>query len=279
MNDAIITTSLRQEDKAGEHAKLLAHDYKIPYFRRKKRSIAKIFAQNQDIQYIFSVDHLNRLSLTKRGYNSIKFHPGLSLIRIKRIIQSGRQADSFIQLLDIQDDSTILDATIGQASDAIVAQFVARNGQVVGLEKDPYLALLTKHGLANYKFVYDESSKSEAKLNFELIEQIEATMRKIIVFNVDHKDYLLEADGESFDYIYFDPMFRRGVDSSTSMQIFSNYTIDDRLDKSVINEGRRVAKKMIVLKERSYSPEFPRLSFNEITRKNSSTSFGIINLP
>jgi hypothetical protein len=260
MIDAIVTTALRQQHMIEVEAIKLSAEWNIPYVKRGKSSINSLY-NRYGVSNIMIIDHEFNLILHKKEYEPIKYHPGMSIIRIKRL-KAGNN-DPMIDILKLKSGDTILDCTLGLSSDAILAQYVAQNGQVTGLESNKLLALFTHYGLQNYHI--DD-------------KDIQAAMKRIQVINCDYNDFLENAPDNSFDYVYFDPMFRNTVENSNSMQVFKSHCCNEPLNEQAVKNARRIARKMIILKERTYSQEFSRLGFKRKCRPNSSFSYGIIEI-
>ncbi|OEF96007.1 class I SAM-dependent methyltransferase [Desulfuribacillus alkaliarsenatis] len=260
MDDVIITTASRQQIDLEPVAREIATEWNIPYVKRKKHSVQS-FNSRYNVDNVLVLDHQKNI-IWHNQHGAIKYHPGMALIRIKRLISGNN--DSMIDLLDIKDDSIILDCTLGLASDAIVAQYVAKEGQVIGLEAERLLALFIKRGLT----VYDEDIDS----------QIKQAMTKIKVIHMNYNEYLQQAPDKSFDIVYFDPMFRDGISLSPNMQMIKTRCCNDAIPIETIEQAVRVARKKVVLKETTYSNEFKRLGFKQIIRPNSSFTYGIIDV-
>lgn len=258
--EAIITTASRQQKELEPLANQLSSQWQLPFIPRGRHSVTYFYTE-YGVSNVFVIDHLNNVTWHKKGEESIKYHPGMSIIRIKRL-KSGNN-DSMIDLLNLQPTDVILDCTLGLASDAIVAQYVAYDGQVVGLEADRLLAQFTQHGLKHYP-EQDEITKQ--------------AMLKIKVIHGNYTDFLKSAEDKSFDYVYFDPMFRRSINASETMQVLKTRCCNDPLNLESVEQAIRVARKKVILKETNYSKEFTRVGFKQIFRPNSSFSYGIIDV-
>ncbi len=260
MIDAIITTAARQQHILESEAIQLAREWDIPYVKRNNRSVDSLFPEYQ-VTNVAVLDYQANITLHKQDQEPIKYHPGMSTIRIKRL-QDGNN-DPMVDILNLLPDDTLLDCTLGLASDAIVAQYVASDGQVIGLEADPLVAMFTKKGLQTYQ------AEQEVMQN---------AMRKIEVIHADYNQFLADAPDRSYDFVYFDPMFRKTVDESRSMQFLKVHCCNEPVTEQAVRDAMRVARKMVVLKERTYSREFKILGFTPTIRPNSSFSYGIIRL-
>lgn len=189
------------------------------------------------------------------------FHPNTAHLRIKNLREGN--GDRLIDALKISAGSKILDCTLGLGSDAIVASFVAgSNGKVVALEINPLIAEIVHHGLKNFS---------------EDSPHILEAMRRVEVINVAAENFLSTCAENSFDAVYFDPMFRRPVQKSSGINPLRPLAEKNPLSPEMIREACRVAKFRVVMKEHSGSPEFARLGFKIVDGgKYSSVTFGVI---
>ena len=191
------------------------------------------------------------------------FHPNTAHLRIKNL--RGGEGDRLIDALKISAGSKVLDCTLGLGSDAVVESFIAgAAGKVVALEINPLIAEIVSHGLKN--FVDNSPHILEA-------------MRRIEVINADCAEYLKTCADNSFDAVYFDPMFRRPIRKSSGLNPIRPLADARPLTQEIISEARRVAKFRVVMKEHSDSAEFARLGFKIAGGgKYSSVAFGLIEL-
>ena len=104
-------------------------------------------------------------------------------------------------------------------------------------------------------------------------------MRRVEVVNADCRDYLSTCAENSFDVVYFDPMFRRPIEKSSGLNPIRPLADSRPLTEEIVREACRVAKFRVVMKEHSGSTEFERLGFKVVGGgKYSSVAFGIIEL-
>ena len=191
------------------------------------------------------------------------FHPNTAHLRIKNLREG--DGDRLIDALNISAGSKILDCTLGLGSDAIVASFIAGSaGKIVALEKNQLVAEIVRHGLKNFS---DDSP------------HILEAMRRIEVINVAAENFLPSCAENSFDVVYFDPMFRRPVKKSSGINSLRPLAEKSPLTPEIVREARRVAKFRVVMKEHTGSFEFERLGFKIADGgRYSSVTFGIIEL-
>jgi 16S rRNA G966 N2-methylase RsmD len=97
------------------------------------------------------------------------------------------------------------------------------------------------------------------------------------VTNRDYYSYLKTLGAKSFDVVYFDPMFRQPIDSSSNLKPI-RYLADNRpLTLEALSYARIVARERVVIKETHGSGEFKRLGIDTIVGgKYSSISYGVI---
>ena len=102
-------------------------------------------------------------------------------------------------------------------------------------------------------------------------------MRRIEVVTTDYFDFLKAAEKNSFDIVYFDPMFRHALEKSSGINPIRPVAEKSPVTLEAVREACRVAKNFVVLKENSRSEEFNRLGFKIAEGgKYSSISFGVI---
>ena len=251
---------------------------------RKPDSVQKTFAEEISFKFggkfvereDFSFDALKKahevenILLVKKNSLSIitsdgefSFHPNTAHLRIKNL-RCG-EGDRLIDALNVSVGSKILDCTLGLGSDAIVESFVAgETGKIVALEVNPLIFAVVSHGLKNFS---DESP------------HILESMRRIETFNADCEDFLKNCAENSFDAVYFDPMFRKPIKKSSGLNPIRPLADSRPITEKIIREACRVAKFRVVMKEHSGNLEFERLGFKIAAGgKYSSITFGIIEL-
>lgn len=189
------------------------------------------------------------------------FHLSMAELRIKNL-KDGKP-DHMITAMGLGPGASLLDCTLGLATDAIVASFVAgEEGRVAGLEASPVIAAVTGHGLAT--FVSGQAD-------------VTAALRRIAAIPADYNAYLETLPPGSFDVVYFDPMFRAPVHTSASLRPLRGLADPRPVSAAAVAAARRIARRRVVLKEAAGSGEFARLGFTEIVGgKYSSVHYGIL---
>ncbi|AHF06955.1 hypothetical protein DESME_07625 [Desulfitobacterium metallireducens DSM 15288] len=226
-------------------------------------------------------DLLPILHLTRKGIflddgqNRLSFHPNLAIIRILQGLRG--EQDRFLVATNVKPGQTLIDATLGMGADALVAAWkVGESGKVIAFEHSPLLAALMKEGLLSLKDKQLPRIMNSLKLN-AWKELILASQRIEVIWG-DHQKLLTELPESSVDVVYFDPMFRRTREKSSSIQPLHRYSDHRPLQQEAVQEAYRVACSRIVLKERKGSSEFVRLGFQVFNGgRYSQVDYGIIN--
>ncbi|MDD3396602.1 MAG: class I SAM-dependent methyltransferase [Acidaminococcaceae bacterium] len=164
------------------------------------------------------------------------FHPGMAVLRVQKL-EAG-QSDNFATACALQRGSRLLDCTLGLAADASVAAWCCgEQGEVVGLEASKPLHFVVSQGLQNY--VCEDA-------------QLTAALRRIVSHQIEALSYLQSLDADSFDCVYFDPMFRYPVWDSSGIKPLRAVAYGRELTQEHITQALRVAPR-VVIKERSES--------------------------
>ncbi|WP_099362814.1 class I SAM-dependent methyltransferase [Fredinandcohnia onubensis] len=254
----IVTTAGRTDDEMVELAKNTALELNVTFIERKKRSIAKLQEQtNEDVLVVGK----NRIEIYPlHGEEPLFFHPNSAMFRMKRIMNG--EHDPFIQASGLTQGNSILDCTLGLGSDSIVASFVVgETGKVTSLEGNKYLYYLLKGGLKSWDT--GNSIMNEA-------------MSRIDVMYDTYESFLTSCPPNSFDIVYFDPMFEETIEESEGIRGLRNFAIYSTLSPEAIEAAKRVAKKKVVLKDHWKSKQFEKYGFTVYKRKTAKFHFGVI---
>ncbi|SFS60372.1 class I SAM-dependent methyltransferase [Marininema halotolerans] len=251
-----VTTSRKGKEEVEKSAKVFAETLSAPYLPRDGLSLERMF-QESGLNEAVIVGPEGAKWQDQSGRHFF-FHPNMAAVRVKALARGGK--DALIEASGIQKGDRVLDCTLGLGSDAIVAaHVVGKHGEVTGLESQSVIASLVSYGLTNYPL---ESPR--------LLE----AMHRVEVCQADYRQFLHDAEENSFDIVLFDPMFRQTVTRSSGVQALKTLANPAPLDPVAVNEACRVAKRRVVLKERKMSGEFERLGF-QIEKEASNHAFGI----
>ncbi|MGD7051225.1 class I SAM-dependent methyltransferase [Sutcliffiella horikoshii] len=254
----IVTTAGRTNEEMIQTAKHISQDLGCKYIQRNKKSVLTLFNEyNQDVLVIgknrYEWYPLNILV-------PIFFHPNTAGFRVKRWLQG--EIEPFLEATELKEGMSFLDCTLGLASDSIMASLATgEQGKVWGIEGNEVLAYLVNKGLAAW-----ESENST----------VEEAMRRIKVLHGKHQDLLSTLQDNSFDVVYFDPMFNIEIEESNGIAPLRNIAVKETLNKQTLQEAIRVAKKRVVLKDHWQSEKFVQYGFTVLKRKTAKFHFGYL---
>lgn len=255
---AYITTCLRPDESLKIRAKHISDTLNLPFIERRKTSVQNLQKQTRTPILVVGKERLELFPLDSE--EPLFFHPSSSLFRMKRLDRL--EKDSFIEISGLSTGDALLDCTLGLASDSLVAAYwVGSAGKVVGLEANPLLAYIVNEGLQCWPTDYPP---------------LQSAMNKVQVMNFSYEDYLRQLPDHSYDCVYFDPMFEHSIEESEVMRNWGEIAKYSHLNKEVIEEAKRVAKKRVVLKAHYKSQSFEELGFKQMVRKSAKFHFGYI---
>jgi 16S rRNA (guanine1516-N2)-methyltransferase len=191
------------------------------------------------------------------------FHPSMAYVRVKRLRKG--EADPMVELAGCRRGDEVLDCTAGLAGDSIVFSYACGpEGAVTALESEPVLHAVVREGLLSYE---------------SPLQDVSEAFRRIRPVHAGHADYLKSLPDNSFDIVYFDPMFRDPVQESSSIGPLRGLANHDALSPETVQEAVRVARRTVLLKEKNNSPEFDRLGFVRCpVKKTSAVGYGVIHV-
>jgi hypothetical protein len=253
-----VTTAGRTNAEMIHAAIKIATQLKVPYIQRNKRSILDM--QSEQFCGCLVVGK-ERLELFDKGEpNPFFFHPNSAMFRIKRIMNGDQ--DPFVEAAQLKKGMSLLDCTLGLASDSIVASFVVGDvGKVTGVEGQKYISYVVGRGLKTW-----DSD----------IYEINDAMRRVRVVTENSLIYLKSLPTECYDCVYFDPMFEEKILESDGIKALDLFALHDTLNDQLMNEAIRVAKHRILLKDHYLSTRFQKFGFQPFRRKTSKFHFGVI---
>ena len=238
-------------------AKAWAAELQVPFVERYENGSLDVMLDDLKLDTLLIAGKKGPQLYTREGM--LLYHPGLGKVRWQRVVQRGEN-DNFLTAMQISPGQRILDCTVGLAADALLASHAAGEaGRVIGLEASLPLWFLTSQGTAAYKGKF-------AELN--------ADLRRIEIIHAEAGEYLQAQPADSFDAVYFDPMFRQPVRKSSEMVPLRPLAYTDPLPLSIVELALRVAPR-VVIKERSVEilQEYGCTEF--VGTKFSAVRFGI----
>ncbi|WP_245796327.1 class I SAM-dependent methyltransferase [Domibacillus antri] len=234
-----------------------AESFRVPYVERGKQSVAKLAAFYECPVLLVTEERMELYDLS--GRSPFFFHPGSAMFRVKRLMND--EPDAFVEACGLEPGMSFLDCTMGPAVDSMTASYaVGVKGRVESIEASEAVARIVEEGLGKW-------TEGPADL-------IEA-MRRIHVKTADYHTYLQTVPDDSFDVVYFDPMFEETIDSDgiAPLRSFASYA---DLTMDAVNEAKRIARKRVVLKDHFRSQRFAAFGFQQHIRKTAKFHFGTI---
>ncbi len=259
----IITTSTQPNNQVLDRANQWAEELNCPLVIRSETaqqhlSLAQIATTYQAELVVVVGRKQTKLWMNGKEYY---YHPNMAKLRLLALAQG--QVDQLIQAAQIKAGNSLLDCTLGLAADAIVASFaVGLAGKIVGLESQELIASLTSEGLRQYQAKYPA-----------LVD----AMRRIQVVKAEASSYLASLPDETFDIVYFDPMFPHTKQKSSGIDLLRICGNPAPLTKQILQEGLRVAKQRVVVKHNRASKLFEQLGITLVVGgKYSSVAYGVL---
>ena len=217
---------------AVQNAKDMAARLGVAYLDRPHNQVLEEFMAAKALAAVIVLEKDGPRIHSEQG--TFAYHPGMAEIRVQQLLRGA--PDHLVQALDLRSGAKVLDCTLGLASDAAVAACVAGpTGRVVGLEASLLLHFAVQYGLAHY----------ECKTPL-----LTAALRRVEAVHAVAGEYLAACAADSFDVVYFDPMFRHPVQGSKAMEALRPLSLEEPLAKSTVELALKVAPR-VVIKERS----------------------------
>ncbi|GAE30841.1 class I SAM-dependent methyltransferase [Alkalihalobacillus hemicellulosilyticus] len=253
----IITTARKQIKTLANEAERISRDLDSNYFLRDDRSVTTLVNEYKEDVLIVGKDRLTLYP--KDGGQPFFYHPNSAMFRVKQFLKTGY--DPLVEVGRLQKGMNVLDCTLGLAADALVAKIaVGECGHVTGIEANHILAYLVRYGLHNWKDGHPYLLKA---------------MKTIEVIHQSHFTFLQSCEDESYDVIYFDPMFESNIES-IGLKGLKSFAVYDDLTFETIHEAKRVSKKRIILKDHFQSKRFERFGFHVVKRQHTTFRYGFI---
>ena len=194
-----VTVGLKGGTELIKMAKSWAETLAIPYLKRPRGVSLETLRKERNLVGLLVATRKGPQVETEEGI--LYYHPSMATLRV-RALKEGK-TDHLVEALALRPGSRVLDGTLGLASDAAVISYaVGSEGTVVGVEASPILYQMTRLGLRSY----DEGDEDLLK-----------ALRRIEPVLGDTAAYLESLPPDSFDAVYFDPMFEHPVEGSSNM--------------------------------------------------------------
>lgn len=241
--------------QAQQWAKLLDADY-MP--RSHSKSL-DVILDEQNLEAILIATRQGPRLYSRAG--EFAYHPGMAVLRLQQLKRGER--DHFVNALALEPGMRVLDGTLGLASDAAIASYiVGEQGIVVGTEASRLLHFVVSRGLKTYEAEDEELTRA---------------LRRIDTVQSSAEEYLRQCveNHRCFDVVYFDPMFRRPVQGSVSMDALRPLAYEHPLNEETIRLALEIAPKVVIKERNEYVlREYGCQEF--VGGKYSRVKFGII---
>ncbi len=213
-------------------AKEWATHFDVPYIERVSKGSLEELRQQNNLDAILVATADGPQIYNNEG--TFFYHPGMAVLRLQRL--KNNEHDHFAQALKLREGMRVLDGTLGLAGDAAIASYlVGEKGKVVGVEASILLHFVVENGLRSY-----EAEDPD----------LTSALRRITTVQATAEEYLENCEADSFDVVYFDPMFRYPVQGSSAMEPLRPVAYEKPLNQRTIELALKAAPK-IVIKERS----------------------------
>ena len=241
-----VTTSVRPAAALEAEAQAIAQELDAPTVPRANKSLTEVFADASADRLL--IVETSRLRLRDRSTGTEYFyHPNLFLTRGSQVLEHGPNTDPFLRAAGLTPGGSLLDCTLGFASEAALAALaVGEGGQVVGVESVPVLACVTRRGTQAFPL----QNKT-----------LEAALRRVEVMTGDSGAFLAGCADGAFDAVYFDPFFpERLPGSEASMSPLFLFGNPAPLHAAAVREAQRVARRRVVIKHPRHAPLPPDMA-------------------
>ena len=243
-----ITTIARPRPRECETARRIATEIGAPYIPRANHALPKT-ATRAGREGLLVVERAD-LAFWIAG-QTFRYHPNMAPMRVRALTQ--HHNDGLVDALQLSPGTSILDCTCGLGADAIVAAHaVGPTGRVRALESSPPLALLVTRGMANYTL--DDPPA------------LVPAMRRVEARYADFTNYLHQEADNTWDIVYFDPMFSETIDQSLGLNLVRCLAIPGGPAPTDLCEARRVARHRVVMKDRLPGQALAQLGLTTIVK-------------
>lgn len=252
IGESIVTTPRKREDLEPV-ALETSRRTGVPFVKREDRALETLRAETGAAAICVEATEGPFIG-TAQG--KLFFHEGTSVLRTGPALG---EPPSLVRSLGLEPDDRLLDATLGMATDALVAATYLRGGTVTGVESHPLVADIVARGLSGYDFTRKRIAEAAAKIN---------------VVRADYRTFLESLDENEYDIVYFDPMFEMTVDASPKMRRLREIVDMAPLTPEDVELAARVARKRVVVKARRGC--FGAIEFTRVAPSGKSIIYGII---
>lgn len=226
----ILTTASKETAALRERALQLSKEYGIPYRPRDGLSLSLLLDEDPAV---FVVNQSRGVSYYEPGRGEVFYHPNMAFLRLHQLRTGG--TDALSSVAGLREGMSVLDCTVGLASDALTAAYLTgEHGCVTGVEKSFPIYLLTKEGL---RFAADRNP------SFRFANRLADNLRW-----GDNLSFLRNCPDGGYDVVYFDFMFAHPLSASFGIQVIRAYAARDVMTEEHLREAVRAARQRVVVK-------------------------------
>ncbi|MCX7970550.1 MAG: class I SAM-dependent methyltransferase [Negativicutes bacterium] len=257
MGGFLVTCARNERPALRIQAQEFARQFALPFIERQRRSMAELENQYGTGRLIVMTGDGPRLVCNGQ---TLFFHLNLAGLRIAGLQRGGD--DKMVSALRLEPGMTVCDCTLGLAADAAVMAFaVGPGGRVVGIEKSFAIYMFAAWGCRNFSAAAPE---------------VVAALRRIEVMAGDLRHFLVSSPDNSFDAVYFDPMYQKPVVASAGLAGLRPFAEHRPLSVADLDHGVRVAVRRVVVKFRSQEDLPPWKYSRVIGSRYSNVNFAVI---
>lgn len=254
----VITTGRRPNEALHQRAQWFAVELGVPLVPRTG-SLAEL-CREHDVSGVLVVRERVTYEEPATGLQYF-YHPAMVKVRLHSHKRGDR--DPMVEAMELQPGESVLDCTLGRASDAVLCSWVVGpSGRVVGLEASPILAALTRDAILHHS---DPS------------RDLTAALRRIEGHCADHREFLAACPDRSFTVVYFDPLFHEPLLQSQAMAPLRALADPSPLSSEAVRDACRVASRYVVIKQRRGTPLWMTLPLTRLVKaRKSRVEYGLI---
>ncbi len=195
------------------------------------------------------------------GGEKLFFHPSMAKNRIAAY-RKQNQEDLMIKACRLEPGWSFLDCTLGMGADAIVASYFSQTGRITGLESEKAVAAVIGWGMRIY----------QGQMSW-----LNQAINRIEVLNYNHREYLSQLPEQSYDLVYFDPMFEHPLLKSKPLNPLRKLANPTPIDSETIISAARVARRRVVMKTQASGGEIERLNLKRISgSRHNPITYGVL---
>lgn len=259
--ELLVTTAQTNTETLEPKARAYAAELNAEFVERRERPIPALFSGRMDDCRLMIVQSERILLLDREGHEFF-YHPNMAYPRLRNLLRG--QRDLLIEAGRLKKDDSVLDATLGFASEAaLCAHIVGDTGEVHGIEAVPEIGLMAREGLKT--------------LTTESVE-LNAALRRIRVVHLgDHLEYLRSCPDRRYDIVCFDPFFEQEPGGSEQFGALRHFGDHAPLTLDAIKEAQRVARRRVLIKTLRWSSLLEEMGVMErLTTRSGIVMYGVL---